>query len=380
MRIAYFTDTYLPQINGVTNTLSRLAAFMDQKGIENMIFAPAANSYSYQTMVDTSFSIRFFLYPECRLSIPNPYRIGKLLAQFQPDLIHCYTQFNMGLIGLNYSRNHGIPVVASYTTNFDQYLDYYSLPFMKKFVWDYHKWFHNQCLVNYAPSRDTVSILQDKGINNVALWSRGVDTELYNPLKRREDLRQEWNASEKIVLLYVGRIAAEKNLQLLIDSYRILQAQFGDSIHLVLTGDGPLLNVLQQEGLSNVTFTGYKTGEELAQVYASADIFAFPSTTETFGNVVLEAMASGLPVVGFAAGGVKEIIHDGANGLLCSNLNQKEFVHASKEMIQQSGLRSVLSNGARQYALTKSWNSIFSALLDSYQKVIENNQRWRKSA
>ncbi|MFZ5944823.1 MAG: glycosyltransferase family 4 protein [Bacillota bacterium] len=380
MKVAYFTDTYLPQINGVTNTLSRLVSFLDKKGIENIVFAPAERDYQYQTTVDTSFSVKFFLYPECRLSIPNPYRIGNLLSRFRPDLIHCITHFNMGLTGLKYSQNHRIPVVASYHTNFDQYLDFYNLPFMKNIFWEYTQWFHNQCLVNYAPSQDTIGVLQEKGIKNIELWSRGVDTELYNPGKRKEKLRQVWNASGKTVLLYVGRLSPEKNLQLLINCYRMLQTRLGDSIHLVITGDGPLLHSLRQESIPNATFTGYKTGEELAEIYASADVFVFPSSTETFGNVVLEAMSCGLPVIGFAAGGVKESICDGVNGLLCNCRDLDGFVQANEKLIQEQGYRNLLSIGARQYALTQSWHNIFTSLLNSYQEVLEKNQLWSRPA
>lgn len=370
MRIAYFTDTYLPQVNGVTNTLSRLVSYLDKKGVENIVFAPGEQGeHSYETAVDTSFSLRFFLYPECRLTIPNLYRISNVLHSFKPDLIHCVTPFNLGLTGLKYGRDHSLPVVASYHTNFDQYLDYYNLRFLQNVIWEFFQWFHNQCLVNYVPSRDTLGILKKRNIGNLEIWSRGVDTSLYHPAKRKEELRAKWQAANKLVLLYVGRLGAEKNLELLINTYRALDNRYPGRLHLVITGEGPLAPVLREEAPPSVTFTGYQKGEALAEIYASADIFAFPSCTETFGNVVLEAMASGLPAAGLAAGGVRETIRHGKNGLLSLPGNEGDFAEALGRLIEDNNYRHALAQGARAYAEKQSWEAILAKLLSSYERV-----------
>ena len=381
MRIAYFTDTYLPQINGVTNTLSRLAMYLEKRNISNIVFAPGEDSnFNHHTTVDTSFSFRFFLYPECRLSIPNIFRIQYVLKQFQPDLIHIVTPFNLGLCGLKYGRDSNIPMVASYHTNFDQYLEYYNLQFLQPFVWEYFCWFHNHCEVNYAPSGDTLAILEKKGIKNLELWSRGVDTTLYSCQKRKEELREHWRARDKVVLLYVGRLAPEKNLNLLFSVYRELLSSYQDKIHLVVTGDGPMYKVLKEEGSENITFTGYKKDSELAEIYASSDIFVFPSCTETFGNVVLEAMASGLPVVAMKAGGVKESILPGVNGFLCDPHSEEDFAKAVIQLIDNENLRISMGREARALALSKSWPNVFNLLLESYGRVIGKNGELEKSA
>lgn len=373
MRIAYFTDTYLPQVNGVTNTLSRLSSYLDKRSVENMVFAPAEDgNLHYRDTVDRSFSLRFFLYPECRLTIPNIFRIHNVIDKFKPDLIHCVTPFNLGLCGLNYARDRAIPLVSSYHTNFDQYLDYYNLRILQNIVWDYTRWFHNQCLANYAPSQATIKLLHHKGIKNLEHWGRGVDTVNYDPQKRSEELRRSWGAHNKLVLLYVGRLAPEKNLDVLAQSYKNILETYPQKLHLVVTGDGPLASALKHELNKNVTFTGYKKGQELAQIYASSDIFAFPSTTETFGNVVLEAMSSGLPVIGTAAGGVQENVVPELNGILCRPKSSEDFSRALQTLVGDPDLRCRMSRGARQYALGCSWDRIFSRLLHSYQNILKD--------
>lgn len=380
MRIAYFTDTYLPQVNGVTNTLSRLVHYLNQKQIDNLIFAPGEESIQHETAVDTSFSFRFFLYPECRLSFPNLFRIRNVLDRFKPDLIHCVTPFNLGLCGLKYAKDHQIPFVASYHTNFDQYLDYYNLKFLHNLIWEYMVWFHNQCLVNFAPSEDTLTILKKKGITNTELWSRGVDTQFFHPSKRKLALRESWGANDKLVILYVGRLAPEKNLQQLITSFKFLQKKYPQKIHLVITGDGPMDCALKQENLKDVTFTGYKKGEELAEIYASSDIFAFPSCTETFGNVVLEAMASGLAVLGMASGGVKEIINHGHNGLLADVDQINNFQEMLEIFLVNQDMRIHFGEQARRYALSRNWEKVFVRLLESYEKCLTIPRNLHRSA
>ncbi|OCL28559.1 glycosyl transferase family 1 [Orenia metallireducens] len=378
MKVAIFTDTFFPQINGVTKTLGKLKEYFDQKGIDYIIFAPDDSKNSNDSFEDNTqrmISFRFFLYPECRLSVPNYFRIRNKLNEYKPDLIHIVTPFNLGLCGLKYATSYNIPLVSSYHTNFTHYLDYYNLNLLEKPIWSFFKWFHDHCQMNFCPSQATLEELRKNGIKDLAIWDRGIDTSLYSPDYQNDDLRRKYGLKDKITLLYVGRLAPEKNLSLLIKSMKILNQKYQDKVKLLITGNGPLLDELKADSPENVIFTGYLKGKELSQVYASADIFAFPSITETYGNVILEAMASGLPVVSFLEGGVRENLIDNYNGLACEEIDPEDFSIKLEKLIIDRKLRTELGNNAYKYALNKSWDNVFKRLVANYQKVVDYQSR-----
>ena len=373
MKVALFTDTFTPQINGVTKTLDRLIEYFDQEGIDYLVFAPDAsleNANTFEENIQRMISFSFFLYPECRLSVPNYFKISQRLAEYKPDLIHIVTPFNLGLCGLKYAQDNNIPLVSSYHTNFTHYLDYYNLKFLEKAIWKFFKWFHSYSERNFCPSEDTLDTLKEQGIKNLEVWGRGINIDLYSPIYREQKWVRKYNLEEKIKLLYVGRLAPEKNIKLLMVSLDKLNQKYYDQIELLITGDGPLLKELKKEAPQNVTFTGYLTGKELASLYATADVFTFPSVTETYGNVVLEAMASGLPVVGVLAGGVKENLIDGYNGLATTEDDVEKFSTNLEEIITNQQLRKRLALNARKYAINHSWDQIFNKLVNSYREVI----------
>ncbi|MCG8499938.1 MAG: glycosyltransferase family 1 protein [Firmicutes bacterium] len=382
MKIAFFTDTFLPQINGVTKTLARLIKYLDKKGIEHLVFAPDHHEEDFFTYnVERFLSFKFFLYPECRLSIPNFFRIHKKLNAFRPELIHIATEFNMGLAGLQYGKTKEVPIVSSYHTNFSKYLQYYGLEFLENALWNYMQWFHNQCSINLCPSHETKKMLENKGVNHLGIWTRGIDCEEFKPEFRSQALRESLGAADKIVLLYVGRISIEKDLDILFDSFKNINQKYYDKVSLVITGDGPMLSKFKTEAPDNVIFTGYKQGRELAEIYASADIFMFPSTTETFGNVVMESMASGVPVVSVAVGGIKDNLLDGHNGLICKPRNVQDFTQAAMRLIEDRVLRVELGYQARQYALMRSWKNVFDKLISDYERTLAyHNKKYNISA
>ena len=374
MKVALFTDTFTPQINGVTKTLDRLIDYLDQAGIDYLVFAPDApqeNANSFEENIQRMLSISFFLYPECRLSVPNYFKINQRLEEYDPDLIHIVTPFNLGLCGLKYAQDNQVPLVSSYHTNFTHYLDYYNLNFLEKPIWQFFRWFHSFSARNYCPSQETLHTLKQQGINNLEVWGRGINPDLYSPEYYDEMWIKKYGLEDKIKLLYVGRLAPEKNLQLLMNSLNKLNSQYKEKIELLITGDGPLLEELKNNAPQNVTFTGYLTGQELSSLYATADVFVFPSLTETYGNVVLEAMASGLPVVGVLAGGVKENLIDNYNGLAATKDCVEQFSAKLKRIITDQQLRERLACNARKYALNNSWQQIFKKLVASYQDVID---------
>ncbi|MGM0499918.1 MAG: glycosyltransferase family 4 protein [Bacillota bacterium] len=373
MKIAIFTDTFSPQINGVTKNLDRLLNYFSAAGIEYRVFAPETEpkiDNIHEKNVHRMKSLNFFLYPELKFSLPNYLKIKSKLLKFNPDLIHLITPFNIGLTGLYAARQNNTPIVASYHTNFDQYLDYYNINFLEKAAWKYLRWFHDQALRNYCPSEETKNELAKKDFINLDIWGRGIDAELFSPEHRDQKFIQQHNLEEKISILYVGRIAREKNLSLLMDSFKKLNKKYKEQIELIITGDGPELKKLKNNAPENVIFTGFKKGLELSKIYASADVFAFPSVTETYGNVVIEAMASGLPVVAVLAGGVKENLLNSYNGLAAENNDVAEFSSKLEKLIINDKLRDSLAHNARKYALEKSWDHIFEKMHRSYQKVI----------
>jgi glycosyltransferase involved in cell wall biosynthesis len=203
------------------------------------------------------------------------------------------------------------------------------MKFASDLLWRYFRWFHQSCLSTFVPSLETLQQLQNRGIHNVELWKRGVDCQLFSPHKRQIDsVRTKYNIKERYIMLYVGRLAPEKDLDILQEVMVGLPAKLREQSHWIIVGDGPYLHEMQNHTPSNVTYTGYLNGQTLAEIYASSDLFVFPSSTETFGNVVLEAFASGLPAVGARAGGVQEIIQDGITGQLCTPRDASDFIQA----------------------------------------------------
>lgn len=378
MRIAIFTDTFSPEINGVARTLDRLAKYLEKAHIEYQIFAPdAGSSVPFEPQVTRLTSIPFLLYPECRIAFPNPLQLKQNIEQFNPTLIHIATPFNVGLFGLNYGKKLNIPMVASYHTHFDQYLQYYHLQIFEKWLWSYMRWFHQSMERVFVPSQSTKETLIKHRIHqDVEIWSRGVDYTFYSPFKRKNDVRTRYQIQEKYLLLYVGRIAPEKDIHIVLETFQALPEQIKRETHLLLVGDGPLLKEIREHNHPQITFTGFLEGEELAEIYASADLFLFPSPTETFGNVVLEALASGVPVIGADSGGVKHLIQHKKNGFLCTPQDTHAFVQAVVHVLTDLDLHRTMSREARKYALGLSWEHIFQRLISSYQDVLGGKRRY----
>lgn len=381
MRILYFTDTYFPQINGVTNTLDRLVKYLDSTEHKYLFFAPYYENSpgNVKERCTRRFkSISFPAYPECRISIPFYSKLCRIADKFKPDIIHLMTPMGLGFTGVRYAQERGIPLVSSFTTNFNTYLKYYKLDFLDSLIWNYFKWFHGSCGINFCPSWETLRMLETKEIQNLKIMSRGIDTGAFNPVHRNAEIRRNLKINEKIAFLYVGRIAREKDLDILMESIRQINSRYPDMAEFILAGDGPYISQLKKAAPENVIFTGYLKGEALSDLYASCDVFVFPSSTETFGNVVLEAMASGLPVLAVNSGGVKESVIDGYNGFLCEPRNADSFMQLISGFIQNKELIGHMGENARQYTLTRSWSNIFNQMLNDYQILVEQSTSNKK--
>jgi glycosyltransferase involved in cell wall biosynthesis len=372
MKIAIFTDTYYPEVNGVARTLKRFTDYLNEQDIEVKVFAPMSDSKEYVSSHIHRFkSLSFFLYPECRLAFPNMHKIRAELERFSPDIIHVATPFNIGWCGSYYAKKLNIPLVGSYHTDFDYYLQYYDLQFLSNPLWSYMKWFHRPFQKLFVPSLVTKNQLEDKGFSDIEIWTHGVDCELFNPYYNKNIVREKYQVSKKFMLTYVGRLAPEKNVDLLVDMANSLPKEWNEQIQWVIVGDGPSRSKMEDVAPSNMTFTGFLKGEELAEVYAASDLFIFPSSSETFGNVVLEALASGTPVVGVNAGGVRNIVQEGITGYLCEPGQPAEMMNTIQQLLENDGVRNRMGLEGRKYALSQKWDVIFENLLYSYSTVLK---------
>jgi glycosyltransferase involved in cell wall biosynthesis len=391
MRIAYFTDTYHPEINGVTNTLSRLGTYLDEQRIHHVVFAPAyeqGEAFPHRESRHSAYrslyrfkGLKTRLSPESRLAFPPFWKIDEICDGFKPDLVHVSTELGIGFRGMRYAVTRRLPLVMSYHTNYGDYLRYFTLEFLKPLLEKYLSWFYRFAHRILVPSRHTMEDLFRKCYRNLDIWSRGTDAALFNPEYRNENLRNRIG-KDKCVFLYVGRLSPEKSIDMLLYAAAELERRFPGKTAFVFTGDGPCTETIRQQRLSNVVLTGFKRDRELSEIYASADCFAFPSGTETFGNAPLEAMASGLPVAGVASGGVTDFLSHGHNALLCPNGSRKAFLENLVVFLEKPDLRRSLAENARKTALARGWNRVFDGLLNTYTEVIEEQRRqyWQKAS
>jgi UDP-2,3-diacylglucosamine pyrophosphatase LpxH/glycosyltransferase involved in cell wall biosynthesis len=311
MRIDIVTDTFAPDVNGVAMTLGRLCDGLRRKGHLVHVIRTGEGGGRGETI---AASVPLPGYKEVRVGLPGPFKLRKRWIKRRPDAVYVATESPLGSSAIKTANALEIPVAAGFHTNFHQYMEQYRLGGLQPAAMAYLKRVHNRADLTMAPTTDVVEMLQREGFQNVRLLGRGVDTELFHPDKRDAGLRSSWGArGESPVALIVGRVAAEKNLPFAMDCFRRMRERTPD-LRCVVVGDGPIREKLQMEH-SFVHFAGVQTGEELARHYASADILLFPSETETFGNVLLEGMASGLVTVSLDyAAAARHILHD-RNGL-----------------------------------------------------------------
>ena len=232
-------------------------------------------------------------------------------------------------------------------------------------------WFHRPFRKIFVPSHDTLEGLKRHGFTNLEIWGRGVDCNLYHPHYDKRAVLEHFGIQKKYLLTYVGRLAPEKDVKTLLNVAKAIPPQINDEIQWLIVGDGPMREELEREAPENMLFTGYVKGEQLAAVYSASDLFVFPSATETFGNVVLEALASGTPAITSNSGGVKTIIQDGVTGFLCDPGNTQQFTNSILQLLNHEDLRKKMGIQGRNYALTQKWDRIFDHLLWHYYDVLQ---------
>ncbi len=315
--------------------------------------------------------LRLPRYPDLTMAVPFARQVTRAVTAFRPDVIHLVTEYSLGLTGQVLARKLGVPVLASFETNIPGCLPYYGFDWASEPSWKYLRWFHNRSGLTLCTSETWRERLQAHGFQQVRVWARGVDTDLFTPARRSEASRRRNGPPDAIQLLYVGRLTPEKELPVLFDAYRKAASQVGDRrLHLVLTGDGSYSGRMRSVAPAGVTFTGYLEGQDLSDVFAAADVFVLPSRVETLGYVVLEAMASGLPVIGANHGGTLENVRHGQNGLLCPAGDVDRFADAISTLASDGALRQRLAANARAWAEERTWNRAFDVLLETYQERI----------
>lgn len=373
MRIALVTETYPPEVNGVAMTLQRLCYGLADRKHMIQVIRPRQKQWDVQRIENGIEEL-----PLPGLPLPGydglhfglP-AIGTLVENWRsrrPDVVHVATEGPLGWSGIRAAKRLGIPLASSFHTNFHSYGKHYGFGPLQQIALWYLRYIHNATKCTLAPSKDVMDALEKDGFQNVGLLGRGVDTRLFSPAKRDPALRREWGADEQTpVAIYVGRVASEKNIPLTIKAWQTMKGIL-PSLKLVLVGDGPETRALKHAH-PDVIFAGMQRGEALAKHYASGDCFLFASTTETFGNVVTEAMASGLVVLAYDYAAPRQYIKDWENGVKARFDDSDNFLSTARELVTRQPEWNVMRLNARQTALSISWDAVVDSLESRYRKL-----------
>ena len=373
LHVCVVTETYPPEINGVAMTLQRLVMGLTEAGHTVSLVRPRQAAHdrpgcrrSPQQMLVPGLPIPG--YRGLHFGLPVGRRLQRQWESSRPDIIYVATEGPLGISAVRQANKLQIPVISGFHTNFHSYTRHYHLGFLKKIILSHLRKFHNRTNATLVPSEDLQLDLQQAGFDNVEILARGVDCRLFSPEKRDEAIRRDWGVATDVpVVLYVGRLATEKNMDLFIRTYRAMQQQRND-LRCVMVGDGPLYRRLQTDN-PDIIFCGMHTGESLAAHYASADIFLFPSETETFGNVTMEAMASGLVVVAYDYAAAQRHINDRQNGLVVPLKQEDLFIQSATSLINGDIEMTQIRSNARNYALSIDWSQI----IDRFELLLDEN-------
>ncbi len=377
MRIALVTETYPPEVNGVAMTLSRLVGGLRARGHEVEVLRPRQRQ-ELDGAADLTTTDDFLVpgmpiprYPSLRMGLPVIGRIKRRWREWKPDLVHVATEGPLGLAVLHVAKRLGLPVTSSFHTNFHSYGGHYGLTWFQDAALGYLRWFHNRTRLTLVPTAQGARGLEQDGFQRVGVMSRGVDTELFSPSRRSEALRQSWGAGpDDPVVVYVGRIAAEKNLGLAVTAFLKLRV-IEPRARFVLVGDGPERAPLAEK-YPEFHYAGMQRGTDLASHYASGDMFLFPSVTETFGNVVTEAMASGLVAITYDYAAGREHVRTGENGFLADFDKPLAFALAAEKALSARAEWPRIRAAARETTLGITWEAVvarFEADLEQARKL-----------
>lgn len=378
LNIAIVSETWPPEINGVAMSVLQLAKGLQQLGHRILLVRPEQKASSPAFEPDALCLVKAQAlpkYPDLRFGWPQMLKIGRSFDQFKPDIVHIVTEGPLGLAALNVAKQRNYPISSGFHSPFHEFSRFFDLAFLVKPLQHYLKWFHNQTNLTCVPSVETKQALLDFGVTcQLAVVSRGVDNSLFNPSKRDEALRQAWGATtDTTVMLYVGRVSPEKNIDLSIKAYRAAKkAQPERDFKFVVVGDGPDRARLQQL-VPEAVFAGMQTGEDLARHYASGDVFLFGSEVETFGNVVLEALSSGVPVLAYDYACAALVMQHGQHGWCVPLRDVKRFEVEAMNLPEKSVLRS-MGDKAAQRAGQFAWQLAIQQFDEALKTTVEKHQ------
>lgn len=371
-RVAIITEAFLPKVDGVSKSAMLTLQYLQQTGREVLVFAPDISPEQiFGTRVIPLPSVGFPKVPETRMALPNPI-IARELADFQPDLIHLFSPALMSYSGIVAGRRMGVPIVANYQTDLPGYAQLYGWDFAVGATWRWMRYVHNRCHLTLVPSKHSERALREQHFKRLRPWGRGVAHNRFHPAKRSDAWRERLlhgRDPNALLCVYVGRVAEEKSIELLLDVARL------PGVALTIIGDGASREDLEKTFAGTGThFTGYLLGDDLPAAFASADVFVFPGPNETFGQVVQEAMASGLPSVVTERGGVADLVIEGETGFRAAH-HPASFAEKIKLLRDDPALRARMGTYARELAEARPWEAILAMLETYYAEAVELNNR-----
>ncbi len=366
VRLSYVTETYPPELNGVAGTVARTVDWLRARGHGVDLVRPRQPREAFLDSADELRvpGVGLPMYRGLRFGLPMIGGLRRRWRQRRPEVVHIATEGPLGWAACRAARSLGLPVTSDLRTQFDLYSEYYNLGYLRRLVDAHLRRFHNATDLTFVPTAALARELRERSFRHVCVVGRGVDPDRFSPLHRSDALRRSWGAGpDDAVVLHVGRLAAEKNVGLVLRAFEAAR-QRSPLARLVVVGDGPLRRKLEREAGPAVLFVGEQRGERLSQHYASADIFLFPSLTETFGNVTLEALASGLVVVAYAVAAASVHVAHGVNGLLAQPGDEARFVDLTGRAVAELDRLQALRGLARRAAVASSWDAVLGQFED----------------
>lgn len=387
IRVAFFAEILVADFDGATRTMYQILDRIPRDDFEFMFFCgvPPDKEMGFDVFQLPTVTIPYNTTYKMGLPFAAKKKLTQKLEDFQPDIIHFASPSLLGSFANKYGNANNIPVVSIYHTHFISYVKYYfdfakfTIPYFQRKVKEITRRFYKTPRIVYVPTKEIIKDLKEKcDLNgeNLKLWQRGLDNDLFNPNKKDKAYIQEITGNDKPNILFASRLVWEKNLQALIDLYKKCESEHAD-VNFIVAGDGVVRKELERK-MPKATFLGMLSHQDLARVYASCDIFFFPSVTETYGNVVVEAMASGLPCVVANGGGPKSIITDGLNGLICEENNIDEFWITINDLLQDKELYHRIAHNGLKYTDTLSWDRLVDVYFSDLRKIVRKEDTPQK--